>query len=72
MTDGPSRPVWDLMVAFGLLSAVLYALHAGMALFVMRHVKRNPEVIEHIELDSTEAQTARDRWAQIQREGYLS
>ena len=73
VTEGPSKPIWDLMVAFGLLSAVLYAGHAGMALYVMRDMKRKgPEVIEHIELDSAEAQIARDRWAQIQREGYLS
>ena len=71
--DGPSKPLWDLMVAFGLLSAVLYACHAGMAFYVMRDMKRKgPEVIEHIEMNSAEAQIARDRWAQIQREGYLS
>lgn len=71
--DGPSRPIWDLMVAFGLLSASLYACHAAMAFYVMRDRKRKgPEVIEHIELNSAEAQVARDRWAQIQREGYLS
>jgi len=73
VTDGPSKPVWDLMIAFGLLSAVFYAGHAGMALYVMRDMRRKgPEVVEHIELNSAEAQTARDRWARIQREGYLS
>ena len=73
VTEGPSKPLWDVMVAFGLLSAVLYACHAGMALYVMRDRKRKgPEVIEHIELNSDEAQIARDRWARIQREGYLS
>ena len=73
VTDGPSKPLWDLMIAFGLLSAALYGGHAGMALYVMRDMRRKgPEVVEHIEMNSAEAQKARDRWTQIQREGYLS
>ncbi|KAI9881581.1 MAG: hypothetical protein M1830_000145 [Pleopsidium flavum] len=70
-TIGVSRSIWDTMVALSLLSAVLYACHAGMAVYVMKDIKRRKEdgIVEDPEKAEARAQKARDLWVQMTRNG---
>lgn len=72
VTKNVSKSVWAMMIALGLLMAVLYVVHAGMAWFVRRYLKRKQGGDEiPLEVDPAAAQKARDRWTKLTREGYL-
>ena len=59
------------MVGTSLLSAVLYACHAGMAVYVRMAIKRKKEsgMVEDRDpaLEEARAQKARDLWVQMTR-----
>lgn len=61
-----SKSVWDAMVTTSLLSAALYACHAGMAVYVKKVIKRKKEAGIEEAVDPAQeearAQKARDLW----------
>ena len=83
--NGPTNAVWAIVVALGLVSFVLYAIHTGMAIYVSRDLKRqhavniveeaseDPEIIQR-RRDSAAAREkkARDKWTEMQRMGYIA
>jgi hypothetical protein len=68
-----TRTIWDINVALQLVSALLYALHAAMAVKVHRYQKHRSKAIEQgtlveeVDLDAKARmeQEARDRWQRI-------
>ncbi|MCJ1269987.1 hypothetical protein MMC22_009880 [Lobaria immixta] len=64
--EGVSKSVWDAMVTTSLLSAALYACHAGMAVYVKKVIKRKKEAGIEEAVDPAQeearAQKARDLW----------
>jgi hypothetical protein len=71
--SGPNHVVWDVVVAFSMVSTVLYIIHAGMAAYVRVVVKRekmekkrNPDVRLTV-VDPDVAQLARERWEALGR-----
>lgn len=66
---GVSKSVWGAMVATSLLSAVLYACHAGMAVYVRKTIQRNKEsgIVEAVDpaQEEARAQKARDLWVKM-------
>lgn len=56
-------------MATSLLSAVLYACHAGMAIYVRKTIKRKKElgIVEIVDpaQEEARAQKARDLWVQM-------
>jgi len=74
---GPGPGLWGVVVALSLVSAVLYASHAGMAAYVMMVVRRKEKedkvngVPAPEEVDPNMAQEARDRWMRLQRFGAI-
>ncbi len=70
---GPSPVLWDIVVALSLMSTILYATHAGMAVYVRRVIEREDAESKRrgdvalAEVDPEEAREARERWTRLGR-----
>lgn len=75
LQNGPSHIVWDVFVAFNLVSMVLYIVHASMAWYVWRVLKQTKASMEAAGLgadpaeDEARAAEARERWIRLNRYG---
>jgi len=67
LTVGVPKGMWDTIVAFGLISTLLYSVHTGMAVYVWRYIKKQPkpERQESVVVDPELALEARRRWDRI-------
>lgn len=71
--SGPSPAIWNVVVAFSLVSAVLYSMHAGMAAYVKVVVtreereKKRSGAVDLVVVDPAELELARERWTELGR-----
>ena len=69
---GPSATIWNIVVAFSIVSTILYGTHAAMAIVVLRSLKEKKRTgsissVDPAAVDPDLAQKARDRWRAAMR-----